>query len=257
MPEGGLRRRLHLHLVVGSFILVFGRAANKAKTPLATIVYIRDRVTVVLLRLWKLRTPSRFYAAYPDKLSCRHVAGSGQGVSPMHIILGFLGSLVTLFYLLDRLGIDIGGMNPFYWYRRRAFAKKYGSDPIFSVEDPVHIAALLVIGTAKLGGDLTAEQKAVAQAEFESQFSLDSRDASQLFGSAAHLLAAPQLLDTQLQKLADRNTGRFSAEQAASLLQMTNKVAASGGEPTALQMEFIERLQAKLVPEQKGEGTWA
>ena len=175
----------------------------------------------------------------------------------MHIILGFLGSLVTLFYLLDRLGIDIGGINPFYWYRRRAFATKYGSDPIFSVEDPVHIAALLVIGTGKLGGDLTAEQKAVAQAEFEDQFSLDARDASQLFGSAAHLLAAPQLLDTQLRKLADRNTDRFSAEQAASLLQMANKVAASSGEPTASQNEFIEVLREKLVPEQKGEGTWA
>ena len=39
----------------------------------------------------------------------------------MHIILGALGSIVTILYMLDRLGIDIGGLNPFYWYRRRAF----------------------------------------------------------------------------------------------------------------------------------------
>ena len=45
----------------------------------------------------------------------------------MHIIIGLLGSLVTIFYLLDRLGVDIGGLNPFYWYRRRAFAKKFGA----------------------------------------------------------------------------------------------------------------------------------
>jgi len=30
----------------------------------------------------------------------------------MHIILGLLGSIVTILYLLDRLGIDIGGLNP-------------------------------------------------------------------------------------------------------------------------------------------------
>ena len=80
----------------------------------------------------------------------------------MHLVLGFLGTVVTVLFLLDRLGIDLGGMNPFYWYRRRAFAKKYGSDPIYSIEDPIHVAALLIIGAAKLDGDLTAEQKKTA-----------------------------------------------------------------------------------------------
>ena len=115
----------------------------------------------------------------------------------MHILLGLLGSIVTILFIFDRLGIHLGGMNPFHWYRRRAFAKKYGSDPIYSIEDPVHIAALLVIGAAKLDGDLTAEQKNAAQDQFESEFSLDEREASQLFGPAAHLLAAPQLIDTR------------------------------------------------------------
>jgi len=80
----------------------------------------------------------------------------------MHLVLGFLGTVVTVLFLLDRLGIDLGGMNPFYWYRRRAFAKKYVSDPIYSIEDPIHVAALLIIGAAKLDGDLTAEQKKTA-----------------------------------------------------------------------------------------------
>ena len=43
----------------------------------------------------------------------------------MHVILGILSSIVAILYALDRLGIDLGGLNPFYWYRRRAFAKKY------------------------------------------------------------------------------------------------------------------------------------
>ena len=76
----------------------------------------------------------------------------------MHILLGLLGSIVTILFLLDRLGIDLGGLNPFGWRRRRAWAKKYGGDPIYSVEDPIHVAALLVIGAAKINGDLTATQ---------------------------------------------------------------------------------------------------
>jgi len=175
----------------------------------------------------------------------------------MHILLGLLGSIATILYVLDRLGINLGGMNPFHWYRRRAFVKKYGSDPIYSIEDPVHIAALLVIGAAKLDGDLTAEQKKAAQDQFVSEFSMDAREASQLFGSAAHLLAAPQLIDTQLEKLADRSKDGFSSEQAGSLMQMMVKVASADGSLSARQQEFIDSVRSAYIKEAKGEGTWA
>jgi hypothetical protein len=175
----------------------------------------------------------------------------------MHVILGILGSIVTILYMLDRLGIDLGGLNPFYWYRRRGFAKKYGSDPIYSVEDPIHIAALLVIGAAKLDGDLTAEQKQMAEDQFVSEFSIDAREAVQLFGSAAHLLAAPQLIDTQLEKLAERNADTFSPDQANSLMQMIVKVASADGELSTKQQEFIDSVRAAYIRTPKGEGTWA
>ena len=175
----------------------------------------------------------------------------------MHIILGALGSIVTILYLLDRLGIDIGGMNPFYWYRRRAFAKKYGADPIFSVEDPMHIASLLVIGAAKLDGDLTAQQKAAAQELFESEFSLTDKEASQLFGSAAHLLAAPQLIEDQLTKLAGRSGDRFSPEQAESMIGMMEKVAAADGGLSASQQALIAQVKSDFPSAAKPDGTWA
>ena len=173
----------------------------------------------------------------------------------MHIIIGFLGSLVTILYLLDRLGIDIGGLNPFYWYRRRAFARKFGADPIYSIDDPIHLASLFVIGVAKLDGELTAEQRRVAQQQFESAFSLSETDASALFGSASHLLAAPQLLDDQLGKLADKNKDSFSNEQAESLLSMMVTVVTSDGEASAAQRQFIDKLRAAFVQPQV-EGTW-
>lgn len=175
----------------------------------------------------------------------------------MHILLGLLGSIVTVLYLLDRVGIDLGGLNPFYWYRRRAFAKKYGADPIFSIDDPVHIASLLVIGVAKLDGDLTAAQKAVAQDQFEANFSLEPRAASELFGSAAHLLAAPQLLDSQLTKLADKNRNRFSKEQVESLVEMMTRVAAADGEVSSTQQAFISGVRSKFIQQEQPQGTWA
>lgn len=173
----------------------------------------------------------------------------------MHIVIGFLGSLVTILYLLDRIGIDLGGLNPFYWYRRRAFAKKFGADPVYSIEDPIHLASLFVIGAAKLDGELTAEQRRVAQRQFESSFSMSDRDASALFGSASHLLAAPQLLDDQLGKLADKHRGSFSNEQAESLLDMMVTVVTADGEASAAQREFIEKIRGMFTQPQHT-GTW-
>jgi uncharacterized tellurite resistance protein B-like protein len=179
------------------------------------------------------------------------------GGAHMHVLLGILTAIVSILYALDRLGVDIGGMNPFYWYRRRSFTKKYGSDPIYSVDDPVHIAALLIIGAAKLDGDLTAGQKQLAQDQFVSEFSIDTKEATQLFGSAAHLLAAPQLLDSQLEKLVDRNQDTFAPDQANSLMQMIVKVASADGELSAKQQEFIDNVRAACVKAPIGEGPWA
>ena len=175
----------------------------------------------------------------------------------MHIVLGVLTALVSILFLLNRLGVNLGGLNPFDWRRRRAFAKRYGADPIYSVEDPVHVAALLIIGAAKLDGDLTAEQKKVAQEQFESNFSLDSRAASQLFGSAAHLLAAPQLIDTQLVSLADKNKGHLSQDQSESMIQMMIEVASADGDLTAKQSEFIDSIRSQFVRSETSEGTWS
>ena len=173
----------------------------------------------------------------------------------MHIFLGALTAIISILFILDRLGVDVGWLNPFHWHRRRAFAKQYGADPIYSVEDPVHLASLFVIGVAKLDGDVTAEEKQVAQQQFESKFSLSHSDAKGLFSSAAHLLAAPQLFDDQLGKLADRNRNRFSPDQAESLIGMMNEVVTVDGGPSATQVEFIEKLRLAIVP-RRSEGTW-
>jgi hypothetical protein len=175
----------------------------------------------------------------------------------MHIVLGILGSLISVLYLLDRMGIDLGGLNPFYWRRRRAWAKKYQGDPIYAIEDPMHVAAIFIVGAAKLDGDMSAEQKKVAVGQFETYFSLDSRQASELLGSAAHLLGAPQVIDTQLNGLADKNKERFSRDQAESMLEMMARVASTDGEMSNAQKAYVEKMRAQFTPPLKGDGPWA
>lgn len=175
----------------------------------------------------------------------------------MHVVLGLLGAILTILFLLDRLGVDVGWLNPFYWKRRRAWTKKYEGDPIYSVEDPMHVAALLIVGAAKLDGDLSAGQKKATLRQFESVFSLDARAASELLGSAAHLLAPPQLIDTQLNGLAEKNKDRFSPEQAESMIQMMTEVASADGGLTAEQNRYIDSMRSRFVRVRKNEAAWS
>ena len=93
----------------------------------------------------------------------------------MHILLGLLGTIVTLLVILYRLadvGIDLGGLNPFAWRRRRAWRQKFESNPIFALSDAREIAAVLLTGVAKIDGDLSAEEKRELLREFETSFSM-------------------------------------------------------------------------------------
>jgi uncharacterized tellurite resistance protein B-like protein len=175
----------------------------------------------------------------------------------MHILIAFLGSLITVFYLLDRLGIDIGGFNPFHWRRKRAWSRQYHGDPIYSIEDPLHVAALLILGAAKLDGIVSAEQKRVALERFETVFSLEPKESTELVGSAVHLLGAPQVIDAQLQGLADKNKNCFTQEQADSMVQLMVEVVGADGEVTAAQSEFIENMRTHFEPPRKNQGTWS
>ena len=174
----------------------------------------------------------------------------------MHI-LAILGSILTILYLLDRLGVDIGWLNPFHWRHRRNWANKYESDPIYSVEDPVHVAALLIVGAAKLDGDASAESKRMAVEQFQSAFSMDEQAATDLWTAAAHLLGGPQVIDTQLEGVMSRNHTRFSPEQIESMLPMLVKVASADGELSEKQQQYIDGLRGRFsVPTDTG-GTWA
>lgn len=174
----------------------------------------------------------------------------------MHIILGLLGALVTIFYLLDRFGIDIGYLNPFYWRRRRAWRAKYEGDPIHAIEDPREIAALFVIGIAKLDGEISAGQKQVAEREFADKFSMSARESSQLVGASAHLLGHPQVIRSQLDGVLERKRELFNAEQATSLLTMVTEVANADGEANQEQKDLIAELEDKLAKPIREAGVW-
>lgn len=174
----------------------------------------------------------------------------------MHIVLGLITSILTILYLLDRLGVDIGRLNPFHWRKRRAWAKKYESDPIYSIEDPIHIAAIITLGVAKLDGDLSSATKEKAQELFEKNFSMAPKEAKQLVNSAAHLLGGPKLIDVQLKNITEKRVKGFSPDQAKSLADMMLEVSSTEKKASAEQENYIRLVQAHAEIDKNPDSTW-
>lgn len=177
----------------------------------------------------------------------------------MHIILSFLGVVVTLLFILHRLaemGIGLGGLNPFWWRRRRAWRRKYDANPVFSLEDPKEIAALLVVGVAKIDGDMSAEEKRAMPAEFEHTFSIDAREAAELVASSAYLLGDADVLRSQLDGVLGNCRERFTSAQVDSVLAMMERIAGLGGGPTREQRRLMDAARDALVLPAAPQGTW-
>ena len=166
----------------------------------------------------------------------------------MAYLLGLLGLIVTGLVLLSRLadaGIDLGGLNPFLLRRRRAWRRQFEANPLFSLDDPMDVAAVLAVGVAKAGGDMSAEQKHALLDAFQRTFGLDQRSAENLLASSAHLVADGQVLTDQVHDVIARSKERFTDDQIASTLSLLEAIAAVEG-ATGRQRKLIARIEDVL-----------
>lgn len=159
----------------------------------------------------------------------------------MPYLLGLLGTIVTALVLLKHLadaGIDLGGLNPFLRKRRRSWRQKFEANPIFGLEDPMEVAAVLAVGVAKVDGDMSAEQKQALLASFERTFGLDQQIAMDLLVASAHLVGDGRILRDQVHDVVAPVRQRFSDSQVDSTLSLLEGIAAVEG-ATAPQRELI------------------
>jgi len=178
----------------------------------------------------------------------------------MHVVVGMLGSLVTVLWLLYRLaemGIDLGGLNPFLWQRRRQWKKHYDANPVFKLDSPMEATALLITATAKADGDMSTEEKRAILEIFENEFHLSRKDAAGLLISSSHLLGKGDEVRNSLNAVLSPSLSSFTGEQAASAVALIRRIADIGGSTTGLQDELIENASSILRQASMPKGKWS
>lgn len=169
----------------------------------------------------------------------------------MPVILGVLGSIVTILFLLRHLaelGIDLAGLNPFLWHRRRQWMKRSQGNPIYRMDNPMDVTALMMVAAAKSDGDMTSEEKHKILEMFQDEFKLSRRDASDLMVASVYLLHDGSELRANVDKVLTRCIGNFTREQAESAAAMIARVAEIDSRPNEIKQEFVQAVLSGLKP---------
>lgn len=178
----------------------------------------------------------------------------------MHVIIGILTALTGLvwaLYSLHRAGFDVTSLDPTAWARRRKWRRLYGTKPIFTLEQPMEVAALLIIAVLKQEGEISREQKAAVIDIFQSTFHQTEAQARDVFASSVYLLKDELNLDQSVPGILAVSRDRFTTGQAESLLTLLEQVASLEGPVTDAQRRIIDAVRTELARPEAPTDHWS
>lgn len=172
----------------------------------------------------------------------------------MHVIIAAITALAGLLWALNSLqrsGFNPSSLNPFLAYRRWKWSRTYGSKPIYRLERPMDVAAVLLLGVAKADGDITSDQKRELQAMFQSEFEISRDEAADLLLASSHLIRDEIYIVDHLDKILARSASQFEPAAVGSLLAMMRRLAAMDGSINGEQQKLIEATERHFASQQK------
>ena len=175
----------------------------------------------------------------------------------MHIIIGAITALAGLLWAinsLQRSGFSLSSLNPFLAYRRWKWSRTYGSKPIYRLERPMDVAAVLLLGTAKADGAITSDQKRELQNLFQSEFEISRDEAADLLLASSHLIRDEIYIVDHLDKILEPSAPKFEPSAVNSLLSMMRRVAALDGSINGEQQKLIDATDRYFATRQKAAG---
>ena len=177
----------------------------------------------------------------------------------MHIIISLLGTIITILILLNRLaeaGISLGGLNPFLWRRRQKWKKQYEGNPIYQIDSPLDLAALLATATAKADGDMSSDEKKALLDLFQNEFNVDRKGAAELLISSAFLLGSGEELKNNLEKVIKPVLENFTEDQATSTRTILDGICSVDVAGNELKRDFADRIKNVIAKPFEPKKAW-
>ena len=175
------------------------------------------------------------------------------------MILAVLGVIVTILILLNRLadsGIDIGWLNPFSFFRRRAWKKQLVGNPLFTLTDPLDVAVVLATSVAKIDGEISKEEKVALISLFQTEFKRSEKEASELLIFGIHLFNDGSDAISKPEKIMNKSLKNFNEEQAQSVINLLHEIKNTSELNTDEKEQYISRITKEFNSHFKPNQKW-
>ena len=167
----------------------------------------------------------------------------------MHILIAVITAIAGLIWALNslqRAGFDLNSLNPWYWARRKRWEEKQ-INPLYSIETPRELAAVLMFAALKQGGDPTAEQKTALLGLYARELKYADKECNEMYALASHLISTDPNYTHKVRDLVAPARAAMSEAQRASIPDLVRQVTESGGEPNATQRDFVAAVEGALA----------
>lgn len=172
-------------------------------------------------------------------------------------ILGLVISFAMAMEALRRVGIDVGWLNPLSFFHRRAWRKKVSVPPLYALEHPVDVVAVLALALVQSSGAVSSEQKAGVQALLQQHLALGPEDAASLWIASAHLLRDRCLGANELPAVLERSAPRFTDYHVQTLKQILHSACQIEAPANAAQQQLIAAVDAYFAKRQAASQPWS
>jgi len=170
----------------------------------------------------------------------------------MHILMAILGVIGVVSVVLYRLsytysaGKELAEDSKALW-RRTKWKLKRRHDLLDTLTDPREVATVLMVETAKLGGEMTVSQKAKIAQLMRRHFEIDDAEADDMMVAAAFKTRDVADVENVLVRILKPVRERLTDKEKLDLVQMMHEVAKADGKLDPYQDRFIGVVKDKLV----------
>ena len=162
----------------------------------------------------------------------------------MHIIIAAITALAGLIWALNSLqrsGFDLNSLNPFYWIRRKRWENKQ-INPLYALENPREMVAVLMFAVLRQAGDPTEEQKNHLLSLFNDELKFGEKGSRDMYSLSSYLLSTDPNYAHKVPDLIAPALERISPDQLRSAQDLVERVAHFSNTPTSTQAEFIRSI---------------
>ncbi len=178
----------------------------------------------------------------------------------MGVVLQILGLVITFTMAMEalrRFGIDVGWLNPLTFFHRRAWRKKVSTPPLYALDHPVDVVAVLALAIVQTTGAITVEQKAGVQALLRDHLALSDSDASNLWVASAHLLRNRPLDVSELPAVLTQSADKFTDYHLQTLKVVMRSAALIEPPINPAQQQLMDAVDAYFAKKQAASGPWS